>query len=75
MSRLITEPNLRRHDEIYARLIELHEGSSEQESALLNARLILLLINHIGDEEAVLEAIALASKRPERQMEDPDERA
>ena len=74
MSRLITEPNLSQHDEIYAHLIELHEGRSEKESALLNARLIMLLINHIGDEEAVLEAIALASKRPERRMEDPDER-
>ncbi len=75
MSRLITEPNLRRHDEIYARLIELHEGKSEEESALINARLILLLVNHIGDEEAVLEAIALAAKRPERRMEDSDDRA
>ena len=73
MSRLITEPNLRRHDEIYAHLIELHEGRSEKESALLNARLIMLLINHVGDEEAVLEAIALASNRPETRRENADE--
>lgn len=66
MTRLITDPNVERHDDIYARLIELHAGKSEQESALLNARLILLLINHLGDTEAVMEAIALAAQRPDR---------
>lgn len=51
-------------DGIYQRLIELHQGHSETESMRLNARLILLLINHIGDPEAVLEAIARASDEP-----------
>ena len=66
MTRLITEPNIDGHDEIYARLIDLHTGKSEQESALVNARLILLLINQLGDKETVMEAIALAAQRPER---------
>jgi hypothetical protein len=51
-------------DGIYERLIELHQGRSETESMRLNARLILLLINHIGDSEAVLEAIARANDDP-----------
>lgn len=66
MTRLITDANIDGHDDIYARLIDLHAGKSEQESALINARLILLLINHLGDREAVMEAIALAAQRPER---------
>lgn len=53
-------------DGIYQHLIELHQGRSEAESMRLNARLILLLINHIGNTEVVLEAIARAGIRPDR---------
>ena len=60
MARLVTTPNIDRQDDIYARLIALHEGLTDEESAVVNARLILLLINHVGDVEAVEEAIALA---------------
>lgn len=59
--RLITTPNLPDADGIYERLIALHEGRDEADSRRINARLILTLINHIGDREAVLEAIALAA--------------
>ena len=52
-------------DGIYERLIGLHQGRSEAESLRLNARLILLLINHIGDTEIVLEAIARAGQAPD----------
>lgn len=55
--RLITTPNIADADGIYERLIALHEGRSEDDSMAANARLILLLINHIGDPEAVKEAI------------------
>lgn len=48
-------------DGIYQGLIELHQGQSEAESMRLNARLILLLINQIGDSAVVLDAIARAS--------------
>lgn len=58
--RLITEPNTRDPDAVYERLIALHEGKSADESTRINARLIMLLINHIGDEQALFEAIALA---------------
>lgn len=47
---LITTPNLTRPDESYARLIATHEGLDEAESHALNARLILILMNHIGDD-------------------------
>jgi hypothetical protein len=57
---LITAPNLPDRDGTYARLIEAHRGLSEQESVALNARLILVLANHIGDGNVVAEAIDLA---------------
>lgn len=66
MSRLITEPNISRPDDIYEQLLQLHAGRSTEESALIQARLVLLLINHIGDEEVVIEAIELAAQRPPR---------
>lgn len=59
--RLITTPNIADADSIYERLIALHDGRSESESMAANARLILLLINHIGDPEAVREAIRRAA--------------
>jgi len=58
--RLITKPNLPDADGVYERLIALHEGRDEADSRRVNARLILTLINHIGDRDVVLEAIALA---------------
>jgi hypothetical protein len=47
-------------DDVYAALIEAHEGLSAEESARLNARLILILINHIGDPEVISEALGVA---------------
>jgi hypothetical protein len=63
MSGLVTTPNVARPDEIYERLIALHAGRNAEESRLINARLIMLLINHIGDEAILCEAIALAGNR------------
>lgn len=57
---LITTPNLTKPDESYARLISTHEGLSEAESHALNARLILILMNHIGDDAVLAEAMRLA---------------
>lgn len=47
-------------DDIYAALIAAHEGLSEEASARLNVRLVLLLANQVGDPEAIREAIAAA---------------
>ncbi len=58
---LNTEPNIAAPDDFYAALIQAHEGLSEDESAALNARLILLLANHVGDGETLEQAIRIAA--------------
>ena len=60
---LKTNPNLTRPDDVYAKLIAAHEGLNEAESHAMNARLILLLINHIGDEEVIAEALKAAREQ------------
>jgi hypothetical protein len=57
---LVHEPNLRDPDSVYAAIIGAHDGLSEAESAALNARLVLLLANHIGDEAVIREALEIA---------------
>ncbi|MFO7855497.1 MAG: DUF2783 domain-containing protein [Paracoccaceae bacterium] len=56
---LRTDPNLADPDGLYAELLRAHQGLGEAESAALNARLVLVLMNHAG-EEAAREALALA---------------
>ncbi|MFC3166007.1 DUF2783 domain-containing protein [Ciceribacter thiooxidans] len=57
---LQTKSNLSRPDESYALLIKAHEGLSEEESHAMNARLILILMNQIGDHGVISEALELA---------------
>lgn len=59
---LNTEPRLERPDDFYAELIEAHAGLSDQQSAALNARLILILANQVGDLETLRAAIAAAKE-------------
>ena len=47
-------------DAHYAALIDAHSGLSHEDSVALNARLVLLLANHIGDPGVLQEAIATA---------------
>jgi hypothetical protein len=47
-------------DEFYEALIDTHNGLSDEQSEALNARLILLLANHIGDLRVLREALAAA---------------
>ena len=47
-------------DGMYAAIIAAHSGLSPEDSVALNARLVLLLANHIGDAEVLQEAIAAA---------------
>jgi hypothetical protein len=63
MSRLVQSPNLRDPDAFYAALVTAHEGLSDERSELLNARLILILANHIGDPHVLREALVLARGR------------
>jgi hypothetical protein len=58
--RLTVAPNLADPDGAYAALLAAHRGLTEAEQAALNARLILILLNHIGDPEVLAEALALA---------------
>lgn len=62
MATLNTARNIARPDETYAMLLRAHEGLSKSESDAFNARLILLLINHIGDEAVIAEALKLAGE-------------
>ncbi len=68
---LILEPNFREEgrryfrdyspgDDFYQSLIDLHRGLSDEQSAQVNAKLILILANHIGDLTVLREAMALA---------------
>ncbi len=61
MTKLKTSPNLARPDDFYAELLALHEGRSKAESDAINARLILLLANHIGDRKVLSEALQAAA--------------
>jgi hypothetical protein len=61
MSRLTLEPNLLRVDDVYQWLVDAHAGRSESESMRLNARLILLLANHIGEPQVIRQAITCAA--------------
>ncbi len=47
-------------DDFYGMLIEGHRGLSDAQSELMNARLLLLLANHVGDLRVLREAIAAA---------------
>lgn len=58
---LITGPNIADADGFYEKLIDLHQGLSEAQSHLVNAKLVLLLANHVGDPE-VLEAALRAAR-------------
>ena len=68
---LITEPNFhepgKRYfrdfspgDDFYQLLIDTHRDLSEAQSAMLNAKLILILSNHIGDISVLREAMQIA---------------
>lgn len=58
--RLETNPNIPDPDDFYQALIDAHAGLDDARSAALNARLVLLLANQVGDPDALREAIALA---------------
>jgi hypothetical protein len=64
MTKLILEPNIPDFDAVYERLIELHSGRSDEDSHSINARLVLIFANHIGDEGVIAEAFELAGQLP-----------
>lgn len=62
MSNVTTTPNIADPDGFYAKLIDLHDGLDDDDSAALNARLVLILANHIGDRTVLDEALEMAAK-------------
>ena len=61
MTELKTDPNIADPDGFYAELLALHDGLDKAESDAINARLILILANHIGDRAVLREAFAVAT--------------
>jgi Protein of unknown function (DUF2783) len=60
---LSTSSNFIRPDDAFRTVVEAHRGLSEAQSADLDAALVLILANHIGDLAVLREAIALAKRR------------
>jgi hypothetical protein len=60
MASLIIEPNIAQPDEFYEALLHTHRDLAKDQSELVNAKLILLLANHIGDIEVLREGMARA---------------
>ena len=58
--KLRTDLGLDAPDDFYQSLIDAHAGLSDGQSELLNAKLVLLLANHIGDSAILAEALAAA---------------
>lgn len=57
---LNTQPNMASFDDFYEALLSAHQGLSTEESHALNARLVLLLSNHIGDAAVLQDALRIA---------------
>lgn len=66
-AKLRTELGVENPDDFYAQLIEMHEGLSDAESHKLNAKVILMLANHIGDAEVLNETLTYAREKSRRQ--------
>jgi hypothetical protein len=57
---LILTPNLPQPDDLYEALIHAHDDLTPEQSQALNARLILILMNHIGDAQVIRQALQAA---------------
>ena len=60
---LSTSSNFARPDDAFRAIAEAHRGRTEEQSADLDAALVLILANHIGDIDVLREAIGLAKRR------------
>ena len=59
-----TALNFQDADSFYEQLLDAHQGLSADRSALLNARLILLLANQVGDAKLLKECVEAATTLP-----------
>ena len=60
---LKTTSNFAKPDDAYRAVVEAHRGLGDAQSADLDAALVLVLANHIGDLDVLREAIVLARRR------------
>ena len=60
---LSTSSNFAKPDDAYRAIVEAHRGLNDAQSADLDAALVLILANHIGDIAVLREAITLAKRR------------
>lgn len=51
-------------DAFYEQLLDAHAGIDREQSELLNARLVLLLANQVGDAKVLRECLQAASSEP-----------
>ncbi len=74
---LVTQPHFSAADDFYEALIDAHRDLATPQSHELNAKLVLLLANHVGDQAVLAEALAaarasvLASRRTPSPASDP----
>ena len=59
-----TQPNFQDADAFYEQLLDAHAGLEPAQSELLNARLILLLANQVGDARVLRECVEAARQMP-----------
>lgn len=59
---LNTQPNFANADDIYQHLIDAHRDLTDEQSVALNARIVLILANQIGNSEILREAFDVARK-------------
>ena len=60
---LSTSSNFAKPDDAFRAIVEAHRGLSDAQSAELDAALVLILANHIGDIAVLREALTLAKRR------------
>lgn len=66
MASLTVAPNIAGVDDVYERLLALHDGRTLEDSFRIAARLNLILLNHIGDRAVIDQAFACTAGEPPR---------
>ncbi len=62
MATLNLAPNIALPDDFYEALIAIHRDLTPEQSAKVNAKLVLVLANHVGDMEVLRQALAVAAE-------------
>ena len=63
---LNTEPNIEKPDDFYEQLINSQRDLDESQVRFMNAKLVLLLANHIGDLAVIQEALVAAQPKTKK---------